>query len=72
MENGEDWVGFAGSLCDSKTIDETVRNPLIRKYLREFMDKEITPILRKIEEMNSEEYKDSLVGRFSYRKIKDI
>ena len=71
LNAGHSLLGFAGTLYGYKTIDETVRDPLFETYLRNFMDNEVTPVLGKIEGINIDEYKDSLVERFGNSNIKD-
>ncbi|MFC2125305.1 mannitol dehydrogenase family protein [Bacteroidota bacterium] len=71
LNAGHSLLGFAGTLYGYETIDETVRDPLFEAFLREFMDKEVTPVLGKIEGINIGDYKDSLIERFSNPNIKD-
>lgn len=71
LNAGHSLLGFLGSLYGCNTVDETVKTPLLRSFLREFMDHEVTPALEKIEGINIEEYKDSLIQRFGNQNIKD-
>jgi len=71
LNGGHSLLGIIGSLCQYKTIDETVNDPILRVFLREFMDLEVTPILGVIEGVNLEDYKDSLIQRFGNQNIKD-
>jgi mannitol 2-dehydrogenase len=71
LNAGHSLLGFLGSLYGCDTIDEAVKVPLLGYLLREFMDKEVTPVLGKIEGINLEEYKDSLFQRFGNPHIKD-
>ncbi|MBS3769531.1 MAG: mannitol dehydrogenase family protein [Bacteroidales bacterium] len=71
LNAGHSLLGLTGLLYGYRTIDETVRNPLLASLLREFMDKEATLVLGKIEGIELEGYKDNLVQRFSNTKIKD-
>jgi mannitol 2-dehydrogenase len=71
LNAGHSLLGFTGTLYGCKTIDETVSIPLFRTFLREFMDNEVTPLIGKIEGINLEDYKDSLIQRFRNPNIKD-
>jgi len=71
LNAGHSLLGFLGSLYGCKTVDETVKTPLLRSFLREFMDHEVIPVLGKIEGIKLEEYKDSLIQRFGNQNIKD-
>jgi len=69
LNAGHTLLGLSGSLMGYKTIDEAVNDPLLSKYLRKFMDVEVTPTLGEIEGINLEQYKDSLIERFSNASI---
>ena len=71
LNAGHSLLGFLGSLYGCSTIDETVNIPLFRSLLREFMDQEVSPLLGKIEGINLEDYKESLIQRFGNPNIKD-
>jgi mannitol 2-dehydrogenase len=71
LNAGHSLLGFLGSLSGCSTIDETVKIPWFRSFLREFMDHEVTPVLGKIEGIRLEDYKDSLIQRFGNPYIKD-
>ncbi len=71
LNAGHSLLGFTGSLYGYKTIDETLRNPVIKKFLREFMDYEATPVLNWNEGIDLEEYKNSLLQRFANPYISD-
>jgi mannitol 2-dehydrogenase len=71
LNGGHSLLGIIGSLCHYNTIDETVSDPLLRTFLRKFMDDEVTPVLGEIEGVNLNEYKNSLIQRFGNHNIKD-
>ena len=54
-----------------ETIDGAVQDPLFRRYLRLFMDSEVTPILEPVAGIDLEQYKDVLLERFSNPNVKD-
>jgi Mannitol-1-phosphate/altronate dehydrogenases len=68
---GHSVLGLLGSVHGYGTIDETVSDPLFAKYLRAFMDKEVTPNLEQLEGIDLEIYKDTLIERFANPNIKD-
>jgi mannitol 2-dehydrogenase len=71
LNAGHSLLGFLGSLYGCNTIDEAVNTPLLRSILSEFMDKEVTPCLGKIQGINIEDYKTNLIQRFGNPNIKD-
>ena len=71
LNAGHSLLGFSGTLYGCKTVDEAVRVPLLRTFLSDFMDHEVSPILGNIEGINIEEYKESLIQRFANPDIKD-
>ena len=71
LNAGHSLLGFLGTLYGCNTVDEAVKIPLFRTFLREFMDNEVTPLLGNIEGINIEDYKDKLIQRFGNPNIKD-
>jgi mannitol 2-dehydrogenase len=71
LNAGHSLLGFFGSLHGCSTIDETVRIPMFATFLRNFMDLEVTPLLGSFDDVNIEDYKDSLIQRFANQHIKD-
>jgi mannitol 2-dehydrogenase len=71
LNAGHSLLGFTGSLWGYRTIDEAVRNPSISGFLRKFMDKDVTPVLGKVEGIDLEDYKNSLIRRFANPYIGD-
>ncbi len=71
LNAGHSLLGFSGSLYGCSTVDETVRISQFKSFLREFMDQEVTPVLEKVEGIDIEDYKDSLIQRFGNPYIKD-
>ncbi|WP_017446757.1 mannitol dehydrogenase family protein [Gayadomonas joobiniege] len=71
LNAGHSVLGLLGSIHGYQTIDETVSDPLFAKYLRAFMDEEVTPVLAPVEGIDLEEYKDALLARFANPNIKD-
>jgi len=71
LNAGHSLLGFTGTLCGHLTIYEAVKNPLTAGFLREFMDKEVSPVLEKLEGIDLETYKKNLVQRFANPYIGD-
>ena len=71
LNAGHSLLGLLGSLYGCNTIDEAVKIPLFRTFIREFMDYEVTPVLGEIAGIDIEEYKDILIQRFGNPYIKD-
>jgi mannitol 2-dehydrogenase len=71
LNAGHSLLGFLGTLYGCNTVDEAVKIPLFRTFLREFMDNEVTPLLGNIAGINIEDYKDKLIQRFGNPNIKD-
>jgi mannitol 2-dehydrogenase len=71
LNAGHSLLGFLGTLSDCHTVDEAVNIPLIADFLRNFMDKDVTPVLGIVEGIDLTQYKDSLINRFGNPYIKD-
>jgi len=71
LNAGHTLLGLLGTLLGFKTIYETISDPACKTILRKFMDVEVTPNLGLIDGIDLEEYKDSLIQRFSNPEIGD-
>jgi mannitol 2-dehydrogenase len=71
LNAGHSVVGILGSLRGYSTIDEAVTDPNIGTFLANYLDAEVTPILRDLEGMDLKAYKQTLINRFSNIYIKD-
>lgn len=71
LNAGHSVLGLLGSIHGFATIDESVSDPLFAKYLRQFMDIEVTPLLDALPGIDLTDYKDTLIERFSNPNIKD-
>jgi mannitol 2-dehydrogenase len=71
LNAGHSVLGLLGSIHGYETIDGCVADPLFATYLRRFMDIEATPVLDRVEGIDLEAYKDSLIERFGNPNIKD-
>ena len=71
LNAGHSLLGFSGTLYGCRTIDESIRVPLLGKFFRKFMDDEVTPLLDNWDKADIDEYKRSLVTRLSNKNIED-
>jgi mannitol 2-dehydrogenase len=62
---------YFGRLCGYEYVHEAAQDPLFRKFLRDYMDREATPTLAPVPGVNLAEYKDTLIERFSNPQIRD-
>ena len=62
---------YLGFLQGYRFVHETLADPLLRRYMRTFMDEDVTPQLAPVPGIDLEAYKDSLTERFSNRAIAD-
>ena len=71
LNAGHSVLGILGALIGYTTIDESVRNHEIQKFLKMYLDKEVTPILEGLEGVDLTAYKEALIRRFGNVHIKD-
>jgi len=64
-------MGYLGHLVGYEYIYQVAQANEFIPYIRLFMDKEVTPLLQPVPNINFEDYKQSLMQRFSNDKIKD-
>lgn len=71
LNAGHSVFGIFGAAMGIETIDACTKNVQLSKVLRKFWDQEATPVLDKVEGIDLDEYKDSLLERFANPNIKD-
>lgn len=71
LNAGHSVVGITGALHGFDTIDTCVQHPVISQYLRDYLDKEVTPCLAPVKGIGITAYKDTLIERFKNPNIKD-
>lgn len=71
LNAGHSVLGILGDLMGYETIDESVSNQEIKKFLNNYMNIEVTPTLSGLEGVNLDAYKQSLLQRFGNIYIKD-
>ncbi len=71
LNAGHSLLGFTGALHGYTFIHEALHDQLFAKFLRDFMDYEVTPVLNEVPGINLNIYKDKLFERFGNTQIKD-
>ncbi|MCG1037595.1 mannitol dehydrogenase family protein [Polaribacter sargassicola] len=71
LNAGHSVLGILGDLIGYATIDESVNNTEIRRFLKNYMNHEVTPTLVGLEGVDLDAYKESLLQRFGNIYIKD-
>jgi mannitol 2-dehydrogenase len=64
-------LGLLGTLMGFRTIDEAIADVRLERFVRAFMDQEVTPILGEIPGIDLEYYKVTLIERFKNKFIRD-
>ncbi|MFJ7311938.1 mannitol dehydrogenase family protein [Pseudomonas sp. NPDC098747] len=62
---------YLGFLKGYRFVHETMNDPLFVRYMRAYMDLDVTPQLAPVPGINLNDYKDTLVARFSNQAIAD-
>lgn len=71
LNGGHFAMAYLGLLSGYEFSCEAMQDSLLRRYLREFMDKDVSPLLGEVPGMDLEAYKTTLIERFSNRGIRD-
>lgn len=64
-------IAALGQLCGYVSIEETIEDPLIRRYMMALMDRETGPTLVPVPGVDVAQYKQRLITRFANPAIKD-
>lgn len=62
---------YLGILMGYRVASETMEDALLQRYVRAFMDLDVTPHLAPVPGIDLDEYKDTLIERFANRAIGD-
>jgi mannitol 2-dehydrogenase len=62
---------YFGRLCGYEFVHEAAQDPLFREFLRGYMDQEATPTLEPVPGVDLDDYKDTLIARFSNPEVRD-
>jgi len=71
LNAGHSILGILGALHGYDFIDEAARDKEFQVFLRFFMDNEVTPVLKDLDNIDLDKYKDGLIARFKNEYIKD-
>ena len=71
LNAGHSVLGIPGAVHGHATINACMEDKIFASFMRQFMDKEVTPRLGEIEGIDLTDYKNSLEERFSNPNIKD-
>ena len=71
LNAGHSVLGIPGALHGHPTIDACMEDPVFARFMRRFMDAEVTPVLDPVAGVDIEAYKDSLETRFANPNVKD-
>jgi mannitol 2-dehydrogenase len=64
-------MGYFGHLCGYRLVHEAAQDPLFRKFLLGYMNEEATPTLAPVPGVDLDEYKHTLIERFSNPEVRD-
>src|SRR6266566_1518020 len=64
-------LGYFGHLCGYRLVHEAAQDPLFRKFLLGYMNEEATPTLAPVPGVDLDDYKDTLIERFSNPEVRD-
>ena len=64
-------LSYLSYLMGYREVDTAMNDPLISKFVRAYMDNDITPTLPDVPGINLDEYKDTLIKRFANPAISD-
>jgi mannitol 2-dehydrogenase len=62
---------YFGYLCGYRLVHDAAQDPLFRTFLLQYMDKEATPTLSPVPGVDLDEYKHTLIERFSNPEVRD-
>lgn len=71
LNAGHSVLGILGAIEGKETINDCMKDDTFSTFLRVFMDREATPTLDEVRGIDLDDYKDSLLQRFSNPTIKD-
>ena len=64
-------LAYPAFLAGYRNVDQAMEDPLFEKYLRDFMNKDVTPLVEVPSDVNLENYKDKLFTRFANTAVSD-
>ncbi|WP_051293349.1 mannitol dehydrogenase family protein [Olivibacter sitiensis] len=64
-------LAYPAFLVGYRQVDEAIQDAHLKKYIEDFMNKDVSPMVEVPEEMNLKKYKESLLERFSNEAVSD-
>ena len=64
-------IGFLGTLAGMHRADQVMRDPTFRAYVTHLMDREVTPLLPAVADVDLDAYKETLHRRLANAKLTD-
>jgi mannitol 2-dehydrogenase len=64
-------IAYLGYLCSFGLVHEAAQDPMMRRFVRGYMDREATPTLAPVPGIDLDEYKSTLIERFSNPAVRD-
>lgn len=65
-------IGYLAFLDGFQYIHEAMADPLFETYIKQLMDREVTPLLSPVPGVDMAEYKQTLIKRFANPSVKDL
>jgi len=64
-------LAYLGHLAGHRLVADAAQDPLLRRFVRGFMDVEVTPTLAPVPGIDLDDYKRTLIERFSNPQVRD-
>jgi fructuronate reductase len=64
-------LSYPSFLSGYRKVDDAMHDPVIAKYVKDFMDKDVTPYVPAPEGIDLDNYKQTLIERFGNRSVSD-
>jgi mannitol 2-dehydrogenase len=71
LNAGHQALCYFGYLCGYRLVHDAAQDPLVRTFLLQYMDREATPTLSPVPGVDLDEYKHTLIERFSNPEVRD-
>ena len=71
LNAGHQAMAYFGYLCGHELVHEAAQDPLFRAFLLGYMDEEATPTLPPVPGVDLDDYKHTLIERFSNPEVRD-
>ncbi|MBB3082401.1 mannitol dehydrogenase family protein [Geodermatophilus sabuli] len=71
LNAGHQGLAYLGRLAGYRLVHDAAQDPLFRRFLLGYMEEEATPTLRPVPGIDLDEYRRSLIDRFSNPHIRD-